>query len=195
MDAIPETMGPRDFSRLLEKTYGLRMSHQAVSKAPYLPKTGNGRVVVQDALVMLADRGRICLGSQQQRLPLDAPPEDPADKPRDGRPREKGNGYYDELTLTERVKRRKLEMELEEREGKLLRVEDVTEAMVAAARRIGDRIDRLHLLADSITAAAKEGGANAVRDLLRREARTMREQLAETLTLSAADEDREDGPS
>ena len=189
-----DVMGPRDFSRLLERRFGLRMSHQAVSKAGYLPKNAAGRIVVQDALVTLADRGRIQLDGEPSP-PLSAVPfpvEDDAVDQLSGRPRAKGNGYYDELTLTERVKRRKLEMELAEKEGKLLRIEDVTEAMVVGARRIGERLERLSGLADDLVEAAHSGGSHAVRDILRREIRSMRESLSESLSLTAAEEQAED---
>ncbi len=191
MGATPETMGPRDFSRLLADRFKVRMSHQAVSKAGYLPKNAFGKIVVQDALVTLADRGRISL-DLEATLPLDGPAQSEEEAPLAGRPRAKGNGYYDEMTLTERVRRRKLEIELAEKEGKLLRVEDVTEAMVAGARRIGERLERLSALADELTAAARSQGAPAVRDILRREVRMMREQLAEALTLAAAEDGDEE---
>lgn len=197
MDAMAEAMGPREFSRLLEEQFQLQMSHQAVSKASYLPKHG-GKVLVQDALLVLAERGRITLqgepmpdvtpqdgareGPDQPGLPLAVP-----DGPKNGRPLQ-GGTLAQEQTLTERVKRRKLELEVEEKEGRLLRVEDVTEAMVTAARRIGDRIDQMQALADELNAASKSGGASAIRDLLRREIRKVREHLADAMTLAADEE-------
>jgi len=190
-ESTPNVLGPRDFSRLLQTRFGLKMSHQAISKAPYLAKSASGQIVVTDALAVLADRGRIRLDAPQAELSFEtaAVPAEP------GRPRAKGNGYYDELTLTERVKRRKLELSLAEDEGKLLRIEDVTEAMVAGGRRIGERIERLTGLADELAAAGRDGGTTAVRDILRREARAIRESLAEALSLSAAEEPDTDGQS
>ena len=193
--APPDLLGPRDFARLLDKQFGLRMSHQAVSKAPYLPKGAGGRIIVQDALAMLAGRGRISLDApgQQQALLLDGVAAGAVETdPISGRPSAKTNGYYGELTLTEKVKRRKLELELAEKEGKLLRIDDVTEAMVTAARKIGDRIERITGLTDQLVSAARDEGTNGVRDILRREARSIRESLAELLSLAATEIGEED---
>ena len=54
-----------------------------------------------------------------------------------------GRVFYDEKAATERVVRRLKELELEEKQGRLLRVDDVTEAMVKAGRRIGESLDAL----------------------------------------------------
>ena len=184
---VADVMGPRDFAKLLQDRYGLRMSHQAISKAPYLPRTQAGRILVQDALVTLEARGRISLDGTSRPPPQVAAPE--AER---GRPKTGGNAYYEELTLTEKVKRRKLEMELAEKEGRLLRVEDVTEAMVAGARKIGERLEQLTGLADDIVVVAQRSGAQGVRELLRRQVRDLRQSLAESLTLAAAEEQSED---
>lgn len=186
-------MGPRDFSRLLKARYGVTMSHQAISKAEYLPKTEHGRVIVADALVVLEQRGRL----QTEQLPLVEPSEPViTDEDLTGRPRAKGSSYYDELTLTEKVKRRKLELEVTEKEGKLLPIEQVDEAMTTAGRRIGERIERLTYLADELNSAAHTGGTAAVREVLRRETRALRGQVAEAMTLAATDEEAAaDGPA
>lgn len=189
---VPETLGPRDFARLLGDRYGLRMSHQAVSKAAYLPKR-DGRIVVHDALAVLAARERIQLDGAPVEAPADV---DELEEPANGRPRKSGGGggYYDELTLTERVKRRKLEMELEEKAGKLLRIEDVTEAMIAGARRIAERLDRVPALAARLAGAAREGGDQAIKAILLEEVRAIRETLSESLRLGADQEGGDDEP-
>lgn len=181
---VAETMGPRDFARFLAAR-GVKMSHQAISKAPYLPKTSDGKVIVVDALAALEQRGRL-----QSQPDGETAAED--EQKMGGRPRAGGTGgnsYYDELTLTERVKRRKLELEVDEREGKLLPAAGVAEAMVAAGRRIGERIERLTQLADELVKVAKTGEVPEVRAVLRREARALREYLAEAMTIAPSEED------
>lgn len=195
MTAMPDTMTKADFSRLLAEKFHFEITPQALGKAPFIPRNSFGKILVQDALLVLSERGRITLDLQDE-LPLAAPVaaiEEPAQEgeTRTGRPRAQGGLQY-EQTLTEQLKRRKLELELDEREGKLLRTDDVTDAMVAAGRRIGEAFEQLPVLADEIVSVARTAGAHGVRDLLRRHVRVMREQLAEALTLAATEETEDD---
>jgi hypothetical protein len=195
MTATPDTMTKAEFSRLLAEKFDFEITPQALGKAPFIPRNSFGKVLVQDALLVLSERGRIKLDLQDE-LPLAAPaqaaPEEAQDgEPKTGRPRAQGGLQY-EQTLTEQLKRRKLQLELDEKEGKLLRTEDVTDAMVTAGRRIGEAFDQLPPLADEIVAVARTAGAHGVRDLLRRQVRVMREQLAEALTLAATEETEDD---
>jgi hypothetical protein len=189
--AVPEACGPTAFVRLLSERYGVARTKQAVAQDRHLVRDDRKRILVAPSLARLAERGVISLDGAPS-LPIDAPAA-AGGEPKRG---SAGGGYYDEKALTERVIREREELKLAELKGQVLRVDDVAEAMTTAGRRMAEGLDRLATRADEITAAARDGGVEAVRRLMRDQARELRAQMAEALRLDAAlgktDDDGED---
>jgi hypothetical protein len=174
-------MSCAEFARYLD-AFGAGMSRQAVSKSHVIPKVavgGKPMVPVAEGLRALEQAGRISL----ETLPADVT-EPPAKTM--GRPRvdseSAGGGYYDEKARTERVLREIKELELAQKKGELVRVDDVTDAMADAGRRIGEQLEQLAGLAGDLVAAATEGGEPAVRQFLRARVRLLRATMVDALT-------------
>lgn len=74
-------------------------------------------------------------------------------------------------------------LEYQRRLGQLLPRELVVDAMTHAGMEIARALDALPLLADELTSAALDGGANAVRQLLRQRAREIRTTVAGAIAL------------
>ncbi|WP_142847240.1 hypothetical protein [Telmatospirillum sp. J64-1] len=188
---MQQLMGQAEFARLLSSSYGVKMTRQAVSKSNVIPKQA-GKIPVARALAALEAAGKLTLERQEAEaapeLPL-AASSAPASAPKLTGER----GYYAEKALTEAVDREIKELKLAELKGELLRVADVTEAMVSAGKRICDKLGGLVVLADELSSAAIAGGVDAVREVLRRELRILQISMAEDMKLMAEEAGREEG--
>lgn len=73
-------------------------------------------------------------------------------------------------------------LDLEERQGKIVAIVAVEQAVTAAAEALARAIDQLPTLADDIAAAVAQSGASGARALLKAKARETRELMARELT-------------
>jgi len=110
------------------------------------------------------------------------PQEDP------GGPKKSGPTFNDVRTEREIYAAKIAELDLQERLGKILDRKDVENAMVAAGRKIRQGLDEIPIWADELDAAARHGGATAVRDALKGKVRALETLIVESLSL-LVDED------
>jgi hypothetical protein len=80
----------------------------------------------------------------------------------------------------------RLRLDLEERRGQLVRVDAVTDAVVACATSITAIVDRLPNVADDLVAAVSREGVHGVRVALKQLSAKLRADIAEALTVVAA---------
>lgn len=73
-------------------------------------------------------------------------------------------------------------LDLEERQGKIVAIAAVEQAVTAAAEALARAVDQLPTLADDIAAAVAQSGAAGARALLKAKARETRELMARELT-------------
>jgi hypothetical protein len=73
-------------------------------------------------------------------------------------------------------------LDLEERQGKIVAIAAVEQAITAAAEALARAIDQLPTLADDLAAAVAQSGAAGARTLLKAKARETRELMARELT-------------
>jgi len=83
-------------------------------------------------------------------------------------------------------------MELEERQGKLIRVEAVTEAMTRCAEALVREIEQIATKADDLATAVAKDGTQGARGVLKGLARDLRENLARNMRILT---DGSDGPA
>lgn len=102
---------------------------------------------------------------------------------------DQGPGYQEHRALREGYNAELARIELEERLGNLINRQEVEEAMVTAGRRIRQGLDGVTSWADELDAAARNGGANAVRAVLKDKMRGLQELIAESLVAIEGDED------
>lgn len=108
----------------------------------------------------------------------EAPPAAAADAPR-------ADGTLTRArTESEEHRAQLLRLELEQRQGRLVAVEAVEAALVAAGEAIVRQVDQLPAEVDDLAAAFARGGVPAGRQLLKDIARRMRERIADALTVS-----------
>lgn len=80
-------------------------------------------------------------------------------------------------------------LEYERQLGKWLPRSEVEDAMVASARKIRQGLDAIVLWADELDAAARNGGVDGVRAILKTKLRALESAIAENLNLMADDHD------
>ena len=89
-------------------------------------------------------------------------------------------------------------MDLEERQGKLLPIADIAQAVTASAEALARAIETLPSLADDIAGAVAQSGAAGARTLLKAKARDIRElmtvELSKVLKLPPATTEVPDDP-
>ena len=86
----------------------------------------------------------------------------------------------------------RLRLDLEERRGQLVRVDAVTDAVVACATSITAIVDRLPNVADDLVAAVSREGVHGVRVALKQLSAKLRVDIAEALTVVAANAPKTD---
>ena len=118
--------------------------------------------------------------------PLPAPSEEPSGDP----------GYTAERARSARYDADLKKIRLDQELGRLVPVEEVAEAMARCAEQVVRDIDQLPSMADEVAAAMAESGVTGVKQLLKEQARKMRETLELNMRLLASedgeDEDYED---
>jgi hypothetical protein len=86
-------------------------------------------------------------------------------------------------TASEAHRAQLLQLDLEERRGKLIRVSKVEDALASAGEKIVRVIDQLPMDADDLATAVTKGGVQALRLALKDIARRMRTAIADSLNL------------
>lgn|GEM_PF-2658068 len=81
-----------------------------------------------------------------------------------------------------------VQLEYERQLGLWLPKREIEDAMVASGRKIRQGLDGVVGWADELDAAARNGGAEAVRTLLKKKARALESMVVESLNLLADDE-------
>lgn len=87
-------------------------------------------------------------------------------------------------TISEAQRSQLLQLELDERRGKLMQVRKVEDALVAAGEKIVRITDQLPMDADDLATSVARGGAQALRHALKEIARRMRTRIADALSLN-----------
>lgn len=99
------------------------------------------------------------------------------------------DSFQAERTRRERAAARMAELDLQEREGDLLKRRDVVDATVEAARQIAQSMNSILGFAEELEAAARNGGSVAVRNVLKRLIGGLQEQVADTFARIAEGSD------
>ncbi|RCK32496.1 hypothetical protein TH9_12250 [Thalassospira xiamenensis] len=107
------------------------------------------------------------------------------------KPDDQGADYQEHRALRESYNAELARLELEERQGKLINRREVEDAMVTAGRRIRQGLDGVASWADELDAAARNGGANAVRSVLKDKMRGLQDLIADSLVSLQDDDDGE----
>lgn len=102
---------------------------------------------------------------------------------------QKETAYADAKTAREVIRAKIERMEYEERKGNLVAIRDVEDAMVTSARKIRQGLDGMLAWSGELDSAARHGGVDAVRAVLKERLRELEQLLADSMTLLS----REDG--
>ncbi|MBC05712.1 hypothetical protein [Thalassospira sp.] len=105
-----------------------------------------------------------------------------------GQSGEQGTDYQQHRAAREGYNAEIARLDLEERLGRLVDKQDVEESMVTAGRHIRQGLDAIPGWSDEIDAAARNGGVNAVRALLKEKVRGLEEMIADSLVVLADDD-------
>lgn len=105
-----------------------------------------------------------------------------------GQSGEQGTDYQQHRAAREGYNAEIARLDLEERLGRLIDKQDVEESMVTAGRQIRQGLDAIPGWSDEIDAAARNGGVNAVRALLKEKVRGLEEMIADSLVVLADDD-------
>lgn len=181
------------YARHLQDRYGKTITRQGVNKlvGSVIPARADKRIDQVEADAAMARRGLIVPdASHDELLPPSSASASVSASPEPETRR--GSGYWDTKAEHEVVLKRLSEIKLAEQTGELLRVDDVTEAMVTAARKIRQALDALPGMSDELTAVAAKEGSMGVRRVLREKVRALESAISESLKLLAADADDAD---
>jgi hypothetical protein len=92
--------------------------------------------------------------------------------------------YTDARTEREQYAAKLARLDYEQKMGNLLPKQEILDAMVASGRRIRQGLDGATSWAEELDAAARNGGANAVRAILKQKTRDLQTMIAESLSIS-----------
>lgn len=151
------------------------ISRQAVHKmvaAGKIPVRSDGQIDFVEA-----DVARDAIADPARRLNDEAPAPPPPAPAAEG-----GLTFNKARTATEAYRARLAEIEYKRAVGALLPREGVERGMFAAGRVIKRQIDTLVSMAEEIAAAARDGGADQVRALLRQRVREVEQAMSDALT-------------
>ncbi len=95
--------------------------------------------------------------------------------------------FQKERTRAQRAEAELKEIKLAALRGELLRTGDVADAMAEAGKMIRRDLDRLPVLADEIHAAAKDGGIDGVRRVLKKAVAELEQTISNSLTVGIGD--------
>ena len=112
--------------------------------------------------------------------------------PAGAKPVDDEDSYKEALRTKTWHESERLRLDLEERRGQLVRVDSVTDAVVACATSITAIVDRLPNVADDLVAAVSREGVHGVRVALKQLAAKLRADIAEALTIVAANAPKSD---
>lgn len=193
-------MTQAEYARHLERRYGKKITRQGINKlmGNVIPSRPDRKIDPVEADAAMVRRGLLQMPQDagqeppspaaadaapaEPGLPLEAPAAQPQrSEDRNARPM----GYWDVKAETEAVQKKLLDLKYEEAIGQLVRTADVTDAMVAAGRKIRTALEALPGLADELAAAALSGGSQEVRSVLRGHIRQLEQRIADALTLMA----------
>lgn len=99
-----------------------------------------------------------------------------------------GLSFSKARTAREAYQAKMVQLEYERQLGLWLPKREIEDAMVASGRKIRQGLDGVVGWADELDAAARNGGAEAVRALLKEKARALESMVVESLNLLADDE-------
>ncbi len=99
-----------------------------------------------------------------------------------------GLSFTKARTAREAYQAKMAQLEYERQLGQWLPKREVEDAMVASGRKIRQGLDGVIGWADELDAAARNGGAEAVRALLKQKVRNLESMVVESLNLLAEDE-------
>ncbi len=173
------------------------ISKQAVSKGikqGKIPTRPDGRIDFAEA-----DRARRQNGDPARRMAeageLDGTVHsEPPDKDTNDLELEKaatetgGLSYSEARTEREAIQAKIAQLDYEARLGQLLPRQQVEEAMVASGRKIRQGLDGVVGWSEELDAAARNGGADAVRAVLKDRVRALETMIVESLNLLADDD-------
>lgn len=94
---------------------------------------------------------------------------------------DQGPDYQEHRALRESYNAELARLELEEKKGELVSRREIEDAMVSAGRRIRQGLDAVASWADELDAAARNGGTNAVRSVLKDKMRGLQDLIADSL--------------
>lgn len=156
----------------------LGVTPQAVSKA-----IANGRIAKRsDGTIDFAEAARTFTAT---RPPSAVEPASPValdlTAPVADEPSEQTRDYQKSRAEREFYQAELARLELERQQGLLLRADDVTEAMGEAAMVIRSKLDSLFGRAEALDAAARNGGVEGVRALLKEAIRDVQQSISASL--------------
>ncbi|WP_073953759.1 hypothetical protein [Thalassospira sp. TSL5-1] len=96
--------------------------------------------------------------------------------------------YTDARTEREQYAAKLARLDYEQKMGNLLPKQEILDAMVASGRRIRQGLDSMIGWAEEIDAAARNGGSDAVRTVLKQKTRDLQTMIAESLSITDDDE-------
>lgn len=153
----------------------LGVTPQAVSKA-----IASGRIAKRsDGKIDFAEAARTFKATRQPSAVEPAPPVE-LDLPTSASD-ERARDYQKARADREHYQAELARMEFERQQGLLLKADDVTEAMGEAAMVIRSKLDSLFGRAEALDAAARNGGVEGVRALLKEAIRDVQQSISASL--------------
>lgn len=159
--------------------------HAGISKQAVNKLVKQGKIPLnEDGQVdfATADHARRQNGDPARRM---AAP-DPADQ--QAAPETGGLSFSKARTAREAYQAKMVQLEYERQLGQWLPRREIEDAMVASGRKIRQGLDGLIGWADELDAAARNGGSEAVRALLKEKVRGLESMVVESLNVLADDE-------
>jgi len=95
-----------------------------------------------------------------------------------------GPTFTDARTEREQYAAKLARLDYEQKMGNLLPKQEIIDAMVASGRRIRQGLDGMIGWAEELDAAARNGGPDAVRSVLKSKIRSMQTMIAESLSIT-----------
>ena len=162
------------------------ISKQAVNKlvkAGKIPIRPDGKIDFAEA-----DHARKVNGDPARAMAEPPPDDDDASAMPEQAAQPGGFSYSKARTAREAYQAKLAQLEYERQSGLLLPKREVEDAMVASGRNIRQGLDAIVGWADEVDAAARNGGADAVRALLKERVRGLESMMVENLNLLVDDE-------
>jgi hypothetical protein len=184
----------------LEMTQAEYARHRGVSRQAIGKLLGSGRLPFREdkgqKLIDVAAADRV-LGETRERITIRDDPgsDDGRDAGRGFLPASDGGALTKAKTATEVYRARLAQLEYDERVGKLLALEDVTRSMEKCAASVVRDLDQLPNHAEDLAAAFTRDGILGLRLALKEVARTVRQRMADNMTVLASSDKPSEGAS